>query len=920
MAAGPAACGAEVFTMPRAAMVVGFSILVVAVVAALLWRDDGPPPTLAVAPAAAEAAAPAATPAAAPTAPAEAPAPGVALERAAVDVAAVAADATTPLPDPPLWLPVRIVDAASKQPVPGAEVVWSCGPARQRAMALPQEARDALLPDAEALARRFGWRTTADGTGMARIAADADGALVVATAAGRYGMRYLASNAPPGGHEVALEPDCSVHVLVRDGHGVPVAGIGIEGGRLDADGKRPMGSTGVPARTTDAEGRAMFSHTQTWGAHSGRGGSRSGADLPAFVRLEVPGLDVRATFDPRSPPPTPLELELPGTGTLLVSLRHDGRLLTAGLSASVWRGAADDWQEMNRSKQFSPGPDGVVRIERVALGGELLVAARVDHATVTTKVAAPRGNGEVVRVELTTDGHYVLSGRLRGPDGAWLASTTVQTQYDVEIRSGDGSVTSDGDGRFVWIVGKGWQDTAALRRLVFSRQVDGGSPLRAVVGTRELKRGTTDLGVVQLVAGPLVVAGRFVVAGALRPDRVSFAVQVDTGHRARDGSASWENVEMLAKAQRRDGTFEVRGEVPAGRLRLFFAGTQCLPIAPIEFTAGRADLAIPIEPGHALTATVLAEDSLPPRSLRARLAPRFAPPAEPPSESWLRGPGAWSRYEVEARRVDTGLQLKWQALPAGTYDLVVLVAGAAEPVVAIDGVVMPQPEGGDARLAGIDVRGLLRALRLDVTVPSPASAPTAGDVQRTTVYAFPQPQADAMAWTGTQVGGDLPLWLPVSVREVLVAAQGYAPRLVAVPTAGDRLAVSLEAWPTQHLVFADLPALPLGVVLQVGVMPAERETTQVRFQAGGNGGLLSNLTQPMVGLVKVVDGRAAVPIRDGSFRLWGHLTGEGKQRGVAVQGFEPTTLTGGPAPPPVTVRVPAAAIEAALAKLQQQAK
>lgn len=513
--------------------------LLVPVVAAAVWlalRCAGGEPALAPDPGVANAhavsPADAVEAATAPTATSE-------VTRVEAADAAAAASKQPPIPDDAIWLEVKVIDAETKQPVAGAEVLWSIGAVWQQIAALPERERQDFYGDQERTAERFGWLAHADSEGKVRVAADKNGATVHARSEGRYGTAYIGGqrDVPKEGWVIEVERDLSLRARVVDALGRPAVGAYVAIRMFDQDDKALRNYGQIRAeRAVAPDAVAEFRHVQRW-LRSGTSRKRDMEVGHWRVAPELPGVDGLAVeFDVDAPPAEPVELRLPATGRIAARLLHEGQPFTKGVTFQAYRGEENDNDQHNNAPRYYAGEDGWTRIPFVAVGGSVVVLAQVRAADVAKTVEAPLGQDQEVRVELTTEGLYVLRGQFTGPDGAWLANGTVQANYDFEVMSGGGSVETDAQGRFVWLLTKGYKDSAKIKSLVFSQRFGDGTPARTLtVPPREIHRGVTDLGVLQLSAGSLVVAGKLQFDTPQTLSRGWFEVQALSDRRGRKG-------------------------------------------------------------------------------------------------------------------------------------------------------------------------------------------------------------------------------------------------------------------------------------------------------------------------------------------------------------------------------------------------
>lgn len=829
-------------------------------------------------------------------------------------------------------LEVRIVDGATGAPAVGATAHWLPWSRLTLRQSAPQAERDLLHYDPAALAARSGVALRSDVDGTVRVEVEPNGGALFASAGGAYGALALSSEepAPAGGWRLRLEPDRALRLRVVDAHGVGRPGVPVEVRAFDADGNRAQ-PLYLPPLPSGEGGLLTLPHCQAWLHPYGRTVSPAARwSVAALVPgHDDPGVD----FAPQAPPSEPIELRLPAAGTIEVCVFHQGQRLTQDVDVQVWRGAASD--TANGFARVPVGADGVVRVGAVALGGELVVRANVGSgaASLTKTVTAPRGDGEVVRVDFTTERLYTLHGTLVGPDGQPLADCTAPVDFDLQVSRGGGLVQTDARGRFIWFVAEGYVDRAQLRKLVFSLVLPGESPLRASILPRELQRGVTDLGVIRLDRGPLVVQGRIDADGA--PPRGDWWVQVERlgDRRNRDGSERWERVDGLTRGRFDDGRFEFRGETTAARHRLSVPGNDHLPVAPVEFAVGATNVVVPVRVGHAVSAQLLLPAAMAAQAIQGVLRPRFEPPAEFAGEVDLLTndrytADGWSQQKGEAR-------VAWSGLPAGTYDLELRVMASPTPLLVVGDVVLPAPDGGDPRLRAIDLRDAVRLVRFDVTFVGA----TSGSEPLDDILVFSQPQPDPQRWRGDVVRADAGVPMPAAAAELLVCSSGHEPRRVTLPAGRgggeERVAVELARWQTTELVFEGLAELPEGIELVVNVREGARGPSQgARFRTAHRSGPLEPLLLPTGRSGNVLGGKAQVTLGAGSHALAVYLTARRSQasstvqlgsgatalpatapRSVPLRSAQPAQLVA-PSPGPIVVRVDPAEVAAALATLQ----
>ncbi len=828
------------------------------------------------------------------------------VERSPAPVDNPDAEQQPPIPEDAIWLDVRVVDAERKQPVAGAEVSWITTGALRQPRNLQATSRRDVENDPEVLAAQFGWRTRSDTNGVARIAAAKDGAMVFATTPGRFAIAWVGGDQPipPQGWVIELEVDRRLQVRVVDALGQPAIGAYV--------GLRVLDEKGAPRRSDAArrvegpEASADFGHALAWLRSVGPmfGATISRCRVVAMVPGgEGPHVDL----DVAEVPSQPVVLRLPPTGRIAVRLLHEGRVCRDGVSVSAWRGGMMD-REPAEVLRVPFDDDGWARLPCVALGGEFVVAAQLGSGAVREVVQAPLGRDQEVRVELSTAALYLLRGQFFGADGRPVTNTAVRAELQCDMVHEHGSFESDEQGRFRWFLDCRLP-VVRLGRLQFFQDREGAPAWTVTVPPRELQRGDNDLGVLRLVPAPVIAAGRLQLDATRRDVRVELSVETPDARFATRGEERWTGVPGLSQDVRADGTFEVRGFVEAGRYRLSFPSPQHLPVAPVEFRPGQDDLVVAIPVGNELALTCLGDDAVPPELLRAELVPDFAPPPEFNYQGLL----APTRYQTTARRqVAERCTLRWAGLPSGTYSLQLSLLGLAAPLVRIEGVVLPLPEGGDTRFVDLDLRGKVTMATL--TLDGTWGAEGKGVV-------FPMPQADAQCWHGLMLrrgAGGTQLPVVAGPLDLMVLAQGMRPLALhfdAAQVATGRLAATWPSSPELELRVAGVPELPDGVSLRVMCSPTMPPMVDGRqFVTNGVSGSMSALGMSRPVSADVRGGRAVVTLADGTFHVVAslHATDGRQQR---LKNVTPREVRGGDAQPPVTIELSADEIRAALARL-----
>jgi hypothetical protein len=835
------------------------------------------------------------------TTPAAASPGDAAVERIAVDADAGADAAQETL------LPIRVVDAVTGAPVAHATVSWLRPDASAQLARLPEPERSQLQYDERQSTALYGSSATSDAQGWVQVRLSPMSRTVYGWADSRCGKMFVPREEPPaGGWLLKLEHELLVHARVRNERDEPCQGVAVEVRGSDAKGQRvPMWQP--RPRLTDAEGKVSFHHMQSW--------LREIEKKVQVVRWElalaVPGLEeAGVAFDPNQPPTDPVELRLPATGALLARVVHEGKAYTHQVILIVLRVGGERGDGLDRALGVSPGSDGYARLAPVALGGELLVHANFRYGSYLQKiVAAPQSAGETVRVDLETGNMVMLSGQVFRPDGTLARNSMLAAYFNAASSSGSTMVETDAEGRFLWFVSSQYQSGARLSNLVLTWMQQHQTTLRCVVAPRDLVRGVNDLGPLTLSAGPLVVAGR-IESDAAQPGK-QWEIQIDVLDTSGANAAGerWVRLHGLVHSALSDGRFEFRGEAKPTRHRLRVVDPSHLPVEPIEFQPGAADLQIHVSMGHSLAMKVqLPETSMGNRFV-ARLRPRFAPPAEAAGPE---GQTSEDRYSASPWGATAEPNTRrWAGLPAGTYDLDFQLHGFDELLLHIPAVEVPPPPGGDARLQGIDLRDRLNIVRLSVEFANLHP----GQRLPTSVRVFPQPQRDASHWRGLSVSPGSLLPMLAGTQELLLCQEGFMPVRASVD--GPELAVVMSPWPKIALEFTVPPTLPDGVDLYLSAAAEAAEDDNKQYTLFRDSEPLQDLLHPEVEDAKVEGGVAGLILGDLSYRLNAYVVDRRRSpsRREVLQTLEPQWLPAGRKQGPIMVSLPAAHLAAVLARL-----
>lgn len=792
--------------------------------------------------------------------------------------AATASGSLLPLPEDAQWIAVRVVDRDTREPVAGIGVGWVTEAVQEHLEDLDPTDPDMLFvwQSLDLQIERAGWRTTTDGEGIARVTWK-QWTTVVAADAGRYGKLQIHENtiAPPGGYVLELGPDLELAVQVLDESGQPAAHVLLAVGVYRAGELQHFWGWGANARTEAPDGIGVLRHLQLLAEDEDVDATDPAAAPRWRVRTYLPGFDDPGIeFSLEHLPTEPLVLRLPACGRVRVRAELAGRpapgFVGAGLSQSTQPRRGWDPGIVNGYRVIDA--DGWARFAHVPLGREY-VAASYTNGHLSTCFVGPIARGQEVTVVVTPDKDgIVLGGRLVDAERQAVQKQSLQLEAQGPRLHTYVAFRTDDDGRFLVHLG-GARDDNRVERLRFELDRRGQPPLQLELPPRTLRPGLEDLGELVLSGGELVVGGRFVDDRGPYTKEVPFWIQRFEAHE--DPEQQWQTVDDTLQHQDGTGRFEVRGTVAPGRMRLAFSNHGLLPMEPIEFEAGASDLQIHLATGHALAATLLVHKGTPDEGLYAVLSP-----AQPDPDPAARGRDE-DRYRVEPWGNDGGRShLQWPALPAGRYALALHLWTRTAPLLVIPDISVPGPDGGDARLADIDLRPLTRLVLLSLFDHHGAPIDSSHGA------AFASGQDPGGEWQGTELyEATTKVLVPAAgPTELLVAIGGYRPRTV--PVIGDRVDVRLDPWPTLELVVAGMPTLPPKVQLRAQLRPVV--TNDVRYRAQWSSGHLGELFDVSSRSVVVTEGRATVAVGDGPHRI--ELALHVERQRIPLAGMEPDTV------------------------------
>jgi hypothetical protein len=673
---------------------------------------------------------------------------------------------------------VSVLDANTRLPVAGAEVRYEALAANRAHAQHPAWSSHSLAAwlatDAAA--------TKSDAEGVARLDTPlGEGCVVIAHTPGFIGRTHFKAG-EEGVKPLELVSDAHLDVLALGPDGGPLAGVPIA---LRHRVQSHVSDQRV--RTTNSEGRTRFEHL---GLDVGLE-ARSSAWSLAIVGL----LDERAEFalDPKAWPVETVTLHACPSGAVELSVLDVlGAPLASGKATLGIAGVDEDRSSFWASREESETEvaEGRARFPHVRLGASLEahVTPPGAPAPIKKKFDGPRVAGEIVRVELRAGAEQpVLRARLvdeAGPLANESIDWSLALLFEWSSSNSKGQVKADADGVVLVALPDRWL-SGSQRVLQF--HIDGDGPLRRarVDLSREFGPGVHDFGDLRLEPLPVVAAGRIVDANGkpVAQARIEAnAVREDDEPR---GALRHRELDTVSDSK---GEFAVRGDVEASRITLS-ATTKTARAAELECAVGARDVVLTLLEGGRIEGALLLDPGVPPNSINVHVLRESVEASSEDGDDYARVSND-GRFEA--------LQLE-----PGRYRLRVQVANTEVFLVELEGLYVPA-DGAceDPRLASIDLRGRLTAIRVEMTPPLPH--------ERVVGQVFATPLDDPGAPLSVMFH-DRSVALCVVGRgaDLVIAAAGY--KTVSISAASGDVKVKLERGPKVRLRLAagvELPAPP----------------------------------------------------------------------------------------------------------------
>lgn len=784
-----------------------------------------------------------------------------------------------PVPDGSAWITLTVVDAASQSPVPGAEVFWYDEKAWE--LLRPQRSRHAWDPSMqqiwrmpEAIAGRVGWQTRCDDKGQARVSLR-DNSTVAAMHDGKFGQLHLRRNTvtPNGGHRVLLNQDHTLSVLVVDDADQPCSQVPINVQPYDRDNKEMGNFRWQTLATTGDDGTARLPHLQQLQKQA----QDEELDLSTarwHVRTMLPGVTDRGVafaFDQL--PSEPVVLRLAPSGSIKVRATNGGTPVASFERASMQedRTGKQDPNNWTMPRSAAVAADGFARFHHVPLGCRFHISD--NNGGMSTVAAGPLARGQEIEVVLrVADDAISLTGRIIDKERQPIADQ----QFMVQARGPSirhwGECSTDTEGRFLTTISKSRKDNK-VDELTFTLQTrDHEQPLRAELSPRTLRPGLEDVGDLVLSEGTLVVGGRLVAGDAAYTKEVNLDVEFQeppVGNR----QPRWRSIDNQMVFVDGKGSFRVAGKAGNGRHRLTIHPHEALPITPVEFKVGEKDLVVAVDPGAPLAASVLMPPQVEGDAISAVLIP-----AKPPEPEQKRGDGRLTAHPDNGQ--EERYDLQWAAVPLGAYALELRLRTKVEPLLRLEAIQAPGPDGGDPRLVDIDLRAFVRKLTVSLLDPEGKPLDDADGML------FAGGQSETTEWTGQQFWSpQFSTLVPSGQLDLLLCTQGFRPQPLRIAPVGGKLEVRLDPWPTIEVVIPNVPPMPKGTDVYVRLEPTAGPTGTVRNQWGSN-----NRSDYMAanGNSSLANGRCKVAIGDGPHKLRVYLQAD--RRSHEFAGVTPTQV------------------------------
>jgi len=475
-----------------------------------------------------------------------------------------------------------------------------------------------LAADPIELRARASARLRADEQGVVRVARPTGSAWVFGfseDARGCIGVDATTFAA----QRLELQPRQWLDVKVVDETGAPGRGIEVALARKD----EPLRASTWHA-TTGPNGLARIADLDLQYSLT-RAAWKAPKSQPFEVGFPMPlPAPVRVAVDLDALPKEPLELRLPATGAVAFQV-VDGRgepLAALGTVMVVFPKSEGSEVKLDERGR------GTLPCLGLGLAGQAKPVI-AERPCGPAPFVGPTRAGETVEVALPAgEVGPVVVGRLVDENGAALGGFELDASLDAFDRARDGmevgsvrrrtKAESDGAFRLDYSRGATPSSSRYSNQLWLRATRDADEPLAQPIEARfdvvVPESGEVDVGVVKLAPPPLIVGGSVVDDDGLPVEAASVRVQID-----KPVKELYRIVHLTGTRSAADGRFEIRGEVPPGRLQVVASRGGFLGAKPVAFDAGAPDVTLQLRMGGGVEGSVRLPEGFAFELLHARL-------------------------------------------------------------------------------------------------------------------------------------------------------------------------------------------------------------------------------------------------------------------------------------------------------------